>query len=56
MNTTKKIEVLENSAVKLTITVAQKDVEENYNQTLNKYAKSLQIPGFRKGKAPKSVL
>lgn len=56
MNTTKKIEVLENSAVKLTITVAQKDVEENYNQTLTKYAKSLQIPGFRKGKAPKSVL
>lgn len=56
MNTTKKIEKLENSAVKLTVTVPQKEVQSNYNQIVNKYAKTIQIPGFRKGKAPVVVL
>ena len=56
MNTTKKIEKLENSAVKLTVTVPQKEVQSNYNQIVNKYAKTIQIPGFRKGKAPVAVL
>ena len=56
MNTTKKIEKLENSAVKLTVTVPQKEVQDNYNQIVNKYAKTIQIPGFRKGKAPVAVL
>ena len=56
MKTTKKIEKLENSSVKLTVTIPQKDVQENYTQIINKYAKSVQIPGFRKGKAPISVL
>ena len=56
MNTTKKIEKLENSAVKLTVTVPQKEVQDNYNQIVNKYAKTIQIPGFRKGKAPVVVL
>lgn len=56
MNTTKKIEKLENSAVKLTVTVPKKEVQDNYNQIVNKYAKTIQIPGFRKGKAPVVVL
>jgi len=56
VNTTKKIEKLENSAVKLTVTVPQKEVQSNYNQIVNKYAKTIQIPGFRKGKAPVVVL
>ena len=56
MNTTKKIEKLENSAVKLTVTVPQKEVQDNYNEIVNKYAKTIQIPGFRKGKAPVAVL
>lgn len=56
MNTTKKIKKLENSAVKLTVTVPQKEVQDNYNQIVNKYAKTIQIPGFRKGKAPVAVL
>jgi len=56
VNTTKKIEKLENSAVKLTVTVPQKEVQDNYNQIVNKYAKTIQIPGFRKGKAPVAVL
>lgn len=56
MNTTKKIEKLENSSVKLTVTIPQKEVQENYTQIINKYAKTIQIPGFRKGKAPVAVL
>lgn len=56
MKVTKTIEKLEKSAVKLTVTVAKKDVAENYNETLSKYVKQVQLPGFRKGKVPASVL
>jgi len=52
----KEITKLENSAVKLTVTVAKKDVATGYNDTVSKYAKSIQIPGFRKGHVPVSVL
>jgi trigger factor len=47
---------LEKSAVKLTVTIAKKDVEESYKTTLSKYVKNAQIPGFRKGHVPASVL
>jgi len=53
---TKEIEKLEKSAVKLTVTIAKKDVEDNYKETLAKYVKQVQIPGFRKGHVPSSVL
>ncbi len=56
MKVTKEIERLEHSSVKLTVTVAKKDVAENYNETLGKYVKQVQIPGFRKGHVPASVL
>ncbi|MCR5725378.1 MAG: trigger factor [Treponema sp.] len=56
MNITKEIEKLEKSAVKLTVTIAKKDVAENYNETLKKYVKQVQIPGFRKGHVPANVL
>ena len=56
MNLSKKIEELEKSAVKLTVTVAKEDVAENYNQIITKYAKNAQIPGFRKGHVPVAVL
>ena len=56
MNVTKEIEKLENSAVKLTVTISKKDVAASYNDTVAKYAKSIQIPGFRKGKVPVNVL
>ncbi len=52
----KEITRLENSAVKLTVTIAQNDVAANYNELLAKYAKTIQIPGFRKGKVPVSVM
>ena len=56
MKVTKEIEKLENSAVKLTITINKKDVAAGYDETLTKYSKNLQLPGFRKGKVPVSVL
>ncbi len=49
-------QALENSQLALTITVDSKSIEEAYQKRLNKYQKELQIPGFRKGKAPLSVL
>ncbi|MDR1747917.1 MAG: trigger factor, partial [Spirochaetaceae bacterium] len=56
MTVNKEITRLENSAVKLTITIAKDDVASEYTQLLAKYAKTIQIPGFRKGKVPPSIL
>ena len=53
---TKEFTSLEKSAVKLTVTIEKKDVQESYNQTLAKYTKNAQIPGFRKGHVPANIL
>jgi trigger factor len=53
---TKEITKLDHSAVKLTVTIAKKDVADNYNATLAKYARQAQIPGFRKGHVPAAIL
>ena len=47
---------LENSQLALTITVDSASIEEAYQNRLKKYQAELQLPGFRKGKAPLSVL
>ncbi|MDR2020320.1 MAG: trigger factor [Treponema sp.] len=52
----KDIVRLEHSSVKLTLTVGKEEVRSQYNEMLAGYTKSLQIPGFRKGKAPREVL
>jgi trigger factor len=52
----KEITRLEHSSVKLTVTVDKDDVGAQYDELLSGYSKNLQIPGFRKGKAPKEVL
>ena len=58
METVKKteIEVLENSAVKLTVTVKKEKTEESYKALLSQHAKEAHIKGFRKGKVPSSIL
>ena len=56
MKLTTEFTNLEKSAVKLTVTIAKKNVEESYKTTLSKYVKNAQIPGFRKGHVPASVL
>ena len=56
MNVTKEFTKIENSAVKLTATVAKADVESSYKTSLSKYTKNLQIPGFRKGHVPQHII
>ncbi|MDR1786743.1 MAG: trigger factor [Spirochaetaceae bacterium] len=56
MNVTHEITKLEHSAVKLTITIPQGDVAAAYEGFVKKFAKTAQIPGFRKGHVPVQVL
>ena len=56
MNVTKEFTQLEKSSLKLSVTVAKNDVQGEYDELLLTYTKSVQIPGFRKGKVPKEVL
>ncbi len=56
MKITKEVTALANSSVKLSVTIAKEDTEQSYKDTLAKYAKSMQLPGFRKGKVPVPVL
>jgi trigger factor len=52
----KEITKLEKSAVKLAVRIPKEEVVSQYNALLAKYAKSLQLPGFRKGHVPAPVL
>jgi len=52
----KSIKELENSSVALTVTVTADTIENDYKAALQKYASTIQLKGFRKGKAPISVL
>lgn len=56
MITEKSVKELENSQAALTLTLDAASIEEAYSKRLQKYAKDLTIPGFRKGKAPSSVI
>jgi len=56
MVTSKSIEKLENSSVRLNITVGKDDSRKEYDELLKKYTKTVQIKGFRKGKVPVSIL
>lgn len=49
-----KVEKLENSEVKLEITVSAEKFEEGMNKAFFKNAKYFSVPGFRKGKAPRA--
>nr|WP_216664432.1 MULTISPECIES: trigger factor [unclassified Oceanispirochaeta] len=54
--TSKSVEKLENSTVKLSLTVGKEHAAKEYKDLLAKYTKEVQIKGFRKGKVPVSVL
>jgi trigger factor len=56
MIASKSIEILENSAVKLTVSVQKEESKKEYDELLEKYSKTVQIKGFRKGNVPTSVL
>lgn len=48
-----KVENLPKSQVKINVVVPNNDVQEAYNTVLAEVVKSTEIPGFRKGNAPK---
>jgi len=56
MTVTKEITRLEKSSVKLSVTVGKDDVRSEYDALLSEYTKSIQLPGFRRGKVPRDVL
>ncbi len=56
VNITKEITQLEHSAIKLTATISKEDVAASYKESVAKIAKNIQIPGFRKGHVPISIL
>jgi trigger factor len=51
-----KLETLEKSSIRLTITVGKDDARKHYDDLISKYAKTAQIKGFRRGKVPASIL
>ena len=52
----KKLETLEHSSAKLTITVGKDNARKEYDELIQKYCKTAQIKGFRKGKVPAPIL
>ena len=56
MTVNKEITRLEQSNVKLTLTIGKDDVRSEYDGMIAEYTKNIQLPGFRKGKVPKEVL
>ena len=56
MVTEKNVKELENSQASLTLTVDAASIEKAYQDKLNKYAKTIEMPGFRKGHVPASVV
>ena len=56
MTVAKEIARLEKSSVKLSVTVGKDDVRSEYDALLSEYSRSIQLPGFRKGKVPRDVL
>lgn len=56
MDIKKQFTPQDKSRVRLEITIGQQDVSDFYHGILQKYAKTIQIPGFRKGKVPEKIL
>lgn len=52
----KKVEKIENSKIKLEIEVAAPDVDTALARAYHKVVKSINLPGFRKGKVPRRIL
>lgn len=49
------IERLPKGTIKLTMTIAWSDVKKTYDDLVAKHEKEIELPGFRKGKAPKQL-
>jgi trigger factor len=53
---THEIQRIENSAARLTIKLTRDELRAEYDKHLKKLLKDFQMPGFRRGKVPASVL
>ncbi|MFH0863819.1 MAG: trigger factor [Candidatus Gottesmanbacteria bacterium] len=47
---------LANGTIELTITTPWTDIQSNYEQVINEYVNEAELPGFRKGKAPRNLV
>ncbi len=52
----KKVESLDGSSAQLTVTIDKETAQQEYQSLLDKYSKTAQIKGFRKGKVPPRIL
>ena len=52
----KKVEELDNSSVRLTISVKKDHIQKQYDELVAEYCKTVRMDGFRKGKVPPNVL
>ncbi|MBN1837602.1 MAG: trigger factor [Spirochaetales bacterium] len=52
----KNLEKLDNSSVRLNVTVDKEFIQKEYDELLGEYSKNLRLDGFRRGKVPPSVL
>lgn len=51
-----KVEALEGTQKKLTVTIDAKEINQRFKQTYKDFAHQYRFPGFRKGKAPRPVI
>lgn len=51
-----KVDTMDNGMIKLTIEVSAEQFEKGMNEAYLKNRKSIQIPGFRKGKVPRKLV
>ena len=52
----KNLELLENSSVRLSVTVDKEFIQSEYDGLVQEYSKRIRMDGFRRGKVPASVL
>lgn len=55
-NITVKIDDSASCQIKASVTVTQAEIKSTYDRVIKEFAKMAQIPGFRKGKAPKAMV
>lgn len=56
MNTTKEVQLLDNSQVKLTIKIPGDEISRQYDEIVAEYCQKAYVKGFRRGKAPREVI
>ena len=52
----KSVKEIENSQIELTVTIDAATLDKAYDEKIAKYAKTIEMPGFRRGHVPTSVI